>query len=345
MKNHPTVILVTTTINIPTVLARYRSTSASLPMIIIGDKKSPDTETREWVKKLGNATYLGPTDQEKLGYRSSSLIGWNSIQRRNIGFLEALKHGADIIISVDDDNIPITDHYVDDFLTVLTKPYSGLAISSPTGWVNIGDFLRPKIFHRGFPYTQRHKDLQYALRPISEGKIGVAAGLWLGDPDIDAMERITNKPMVYEATDIAQEGVAIHIDSMSPFNSQNTAFIRELAPLFMMLTGVGRYDDIWSSYIMQRIMKTTGHLVHFGKPFVWQERNPQNLWKNLRDELYGMEFTPQFVQDLFDSAIPHDASVIEKLSSLYQALRSKPYLPTVIFDVADAWISDVKNVL
>ena len=134
-------------------------------------------------------------------------------------------------------------------------------------------------------------------------------------------------------------------DTLSPFNSQNTAYIRELAPLFMMLTGVGRYDDIWSSYIMQRVMKTTGHVIHFGPPFVWQERNAQSLWKNLHDELYGMEHTLQFCTDIAAISIPHDATVIEKLSYLYTNLKNKPYLPPILFDIADAWIHDLSTVL
>lgn len=338
------IFLVTTTIHVPDVLRRYRSLRPDMQMIIIGDKKSPDDEIKTFVKSLGNALYLNTEDQEKLGYKSSKLIGWNSIQRRNIGFLEALKHGADIIISVDDDNIPMDEHYVEQFVTLLTKPYQGLALTSPTGWINIGEFLKPKIYHRGFPYDFRHKDLQYSLHLVADARIGVAAGLWLGDPDIDAMERITNRPIVHDVTDIATHGVIISPDSVSPFNSQNTAYIRELAPLFMMLTGVGRYDDIWSSYIMQRVMNTTGHVVHFGRPFVWQERNAQSLWKNLRDELYGMEHTLQFCTDLNSIEIPHNTTVVEKLTYLYKQLKRHTYLPPVVFDIADAWLKDLQTI-
>ena len=39
----------------------------------------------------------------------SDAIGWNSIQRRNIGLLYAYEQGADVIATVDDDNIPYDD--------------------------------------------------------------------------------------------------------------------------------------------------------------------------------------------------------------------------------------------
>lgn len=345
MKQNPHIFLVTTTIHVPHVLKHYRNIHKDIHMIIVGDKKTPDRETRAFVKTLGNAQYLGPQDQEKLKYKSSARIGWNSIQRRNIGFLEALKHGADIIVSVDDDNIPVDRHYINDFISLLSHPYDGLSISSPSGWVNIGEFLTPALYHRGFPYSLRRKDLQHSIRPLTQARIGVAAGLWIGDPDIDAMARITTAPMVYNISDVARAGFVIDQSSVAPFNSQNTAYIRELAPLFMMLTGVGRYDDIWSSYIMQRVMKTTGHLVHFGKPFVWQERNQQNLWKNLKDEVYGMEYTSMFCEDLDAMRLPTDASVTEKLEMLYTNLKKSTYLPPIVFDIASAWLSDLQKVL
>ena len=44
--------------------------------------------------------------KHKIAPRLSRLIGWNCIQRRNIGYVYAKKNGAKFIASVDDDNIP-----------------------------------------------------------------------------------------------------------------------------------------------------------------------------------------------------------------------------------------------
>ena len=39
----------------------------------------------------------------------SDSIGWKSIRRRNMGFIKAYEMGADIMATVDDDNIPNDD--------------------------------------------------------------------------------------------------------------------------------------------------------------------------------------------------------------------------------------------
>jgi hypothetical protein len=168
--------------------------------------------------------------------------------------------------------------------------------------------------------------------------------MWCGDPDISAMERITNKPTVLEFSQLLQEGIILKNNQFGPFNSQNTAYIRELAPLMMVLVGVGRYDDIWASYIAERVMMSTEYHCHFGKPFVWQERNAQNLWKNLKDEMFGMEYTERFCSDLIASDIG-SGSVIDKLERLYSELSKLDYLPPVVHELGSAWCRDIRNVL
>ena len=49
---------------------------------------------------------MTPEKQEILYPELSNTIGWKSIQRRNIGFVYAYQNGADIVATVDDDNIP-----------------------------------------------------------------------------------------------------------------------------------------------------------------------------------------------------------------------------------------------
>jgi hypothetical protein len=50
--------------------------------------------------------YLHPEQQERDYKELSDAIGWKKIQRRNIGFVYAYQNGADIVATVDDDNIP-----------------------------------------------------------------------------------------------------------------------------------------------------------------------------------------------------------------------------------------------
>jgi hypothetical protein len=158
------------------------------------------------------------------------------------------------------------------------------------------------------------------------------------------MERITNRPTAYHLSEVLRTGLLVDNVCFTPFNSQNTAYVAELAPLMMAWVGVGRYDDIWGSYCAQRVMMETNYHVHFGRPFVWQERNPQNLWRNLKDEILGMEHTSTFCDDLLAANLG-DGSVIDKLSRLYEHLRRKDYLPLVVYELGKAWGMDVEKVL
>lgn len=338
------VALITTTIYVPRVLSLYREIGKDVMFFIAGDRKTPHEEVRSIVSTLGNAVYYSDTDQEKLGYKCSELIGWNRIMRRNIALLEAIKYGADIIITIDDDNIPLEKDYFNHFVQVLTKPFSGLEVTSDDGWFNIGEYTVPSIYHRGFPYEKRNVRHKYVLSHVQGVQIGVAAGLWFGDPDIDAMERITNRPEVYQVAEIVKHGICVDRSIFAPTNSQNTAYIAELAPLFMVWTGVGRYDDIWASYMAQRIMRTLNYNVYYGPPFVWQERNVNNLWQNLREEIQGMENTYRFSIDLLEAEVGN-GSVIERLECMYEYLKSKDYLPPIVYELGKAWCEDVRKIL
>ncbi len=340
----PKIALITTTIYVPKVLKLYRSFGADIAFYIAGDKKTPHDEVRAFLKDVPNAFYYSPEQQEAAGYESSPIIGWNKIMRRNFALLEAIKSGADIIVTIDDDNLPADPNYFEDFRKLFAASFSGLGVTSKIGWYDIGHTATPKIYHRGFPYPKRHIDLGVGMQSITDGKIGLAAGLWYGDPDIDAMQRITNAPMVYEFNSLINYGVFVPPGTWTVFNSQNTAFLRKFAPLMMVLCGVGRYDDIWAAYITQRIMQAHGYGVHFGKPFVWQERNLQNLWTNLKDEMLGMEKTTQFVTDL-EAIDIGDGTPVQQLRKIYYGLAGKDYLPGVVCELGHAWCNDIEKIL
>lgn len=332
--------LITTTIHVPEVLPYYRGLDSTVPFFVAGDMKTPESFVRPFIESLGNAVYLSPSDQEKLDYESSKLIGWNKIMRRNIALLEAIKSGAEIIISIDDDNIPVNTSYFDDFHGLFSSPFSGLQVSSKSGWVNAGQFLSPPVIHRGLPYEKRPTSSEIELGGTQSAKVGVASGLWFGDPDIDCIDRLVNHPIVLNVSDVLSAGFVVHKDCRAPFNSQNTAYRAELAPLMMVLIDVGRYDDIWASYISQTIFTKMEYQIHFGKPFVWQERNPQNLWQNLRDEIYGMENTPAFVAKLKQLGVDSQSDVLENLQRVYSGLKNEEYFPKAGIDLGLAWCRD-----
>jgi hypothetical protein len=185
---------------------------------------------------------------------------------------------------------------------------------------------------------------EYKITPIVNAKIGVAAGLWLGDPDTHAVERLVKRPQIMSFSDAVKAGLAVKAGVFTPFNSQNTAYAGELALLMPMLPGLERYDDIWASYLAERIMMETGHLVHFGPSLVWQERHPHNLNRDIAQELYGMEHTERFIEDL--RALDVSGSTpLDRMRKLYAGLEKLSYLPQELLPFGRAWCEDVYDAM
>src|SRR4051812_35932818 len=115
--DHRRVALVTTTIHIPHCLDNYLENAERnghldrTSVIVIGDLRTPPA-IRDYLIQLGRRfpspiTYLDTDAQSPLLRRWPGLdqaLRYNCIQRRNIGYLQAALEGADIIVSIDDDN-------------------------------------------------------------------------------------------------------------------------------------------------------------------------------------------------------------------------------------------------
>jgi hypothetical protein len=60
----------------------------------------------------------------------------------------------------------------------------------------------------------------------------VNAGLWLGDPDVDAVTRICNDINAEQYT--REQSFALARGTWCPFNSQNTALWRGVIPAYCL---------------------------------------------------------------------------------------------------------------
>lgn len=75
-------------------------------MVILGDKKTPNILYYQLQKKYKQLKFLSIQQQKQKYNKISSVIGYNCVQRRNIGFIYAYENGYEIIATTDDDNIP-----------------------------------------------------------------------------------------------------------------------------------------------------------------------------------------------------------------------------------------------
>ena len=290
--------LITTTINVPRVLELYRKLDTDVRFFVAMDQKTPDYKT--W--NLGDKFCLcmTPEYQQACSYESSELIGWNTDSRRNIALLEALKWGADLIVSIDDDMIPQGDW---DFACRFEFPFDGLQLGANRQWFDAGAFSTPPASQRGLP-----PDALPVLgaEHVIDARIGAAQGIIFGVPDTDACTAITARPFITHASDILRNGFVVHPEAFAVFNSQFTAFRRELAPAFAQFyKHQGRNTDIFASMLMRRIMQDRNLYTHFGPPMAFHARTPRPLFKDLKAEMWGLEHIEEWAMYLAMSTLPN----------------------------------------
>ena len=300
--------IVTTTINIPVLLLKYAENAQryghkELDFVVIGDRKSPP-ETADFCKSVPHypCAYLDiPAQREFLG-RFPELwahLRFDSVQRRNIGMLLAYENGADVVITIDDDNFVMDQDFVG-FHGAAGSVRELPTYRSTSGWFNVCSLLQAdhgvEFYHRGYPRKMRWAEDSDSVA-CSQGARRVVAnvGLWLDDPDIDALTRM-ERPLVVRGFSRKWPGIniALHPGTWSPFDSQNMALMRDAVPAYFLSPYTGRYDDIWGSYIVTRIAEHFEDVVSYGEPVVLQERNPHDLWRDLDVERNGMILTDDF---------------------------------------------------
>lgn len=276
--------IVLTTINSPTKATLKFSKMEGWKLIVVGDIKTPHDE----YKKI-DCVYLHPEYQEKTYKVLSDAIGWKSIQRRNIGFIEAWKRGADVVATVDDDNIPYEnwgDNLVVGKNISVTRYEPANTVFDPLSVTN-----NKIMWHRGYPIELVYNKNEILGSYIDTITPLIQANLWDGDPDIDAIYRIPHRPEVsFDVKDFYSS------TKIAPFNSQNTFIHREVLPYYAVIPHIGRMDDIWGGYFAQ---KQFSNSLVFGEPTVYQARNQQDLSKNLKDEILGYSTTMKLVNHLF----------------------------------------------
>ena len=217
------------------------------------------------------------------------LVPYNSDNRRNVGFLMALASGADFLISLDDDNYCLPEGDVFAAHAVVTAGEGEHAVvESPNRFFNFCDLLEfnqaAAPYPRGYPYFARRSD-HPTIRTVGRAEVHMNAGLWLCDPDVDAITWLVSAPHV---VGFKGDSVVLGLNTWSPVNTQNTALRREAIPSYYFVrmgypvggASIDRYGDIFSGYFAQACVKQVGGLVRAGAPVADHRRNSHN---HLRD--------------------------------------------------------------
>ena len=306
--------IVITTINKITEAIKKYDNKKDWNLIVVGDKKTPSI-------KLKNGIFLTLSDQKKLGFKCEKNIPINCYQRLNIGYLFALKNGAEMIASIDDDNIPLKNWGKD---VSVNKKIKSKFLTSSNKFVDIlyahKNVTKKNIWHRGFPINELENRTKQKISYKKNCVIDVEAGLWNTDPDVDAICRISNGPFNLKFN---KKNFVIDNKCYSPFDTQNIIFSKRILPSMCILFDVGRMCDIWASFITQRIMRELNSYLLFTGPTVNHVRNKHNLTHDLFDEILGLKHTTELIHLLNnikfkrnDNVLTMYKTIVDKISKL-----------------------------
>lgn len=279
--------IVTTSIYPPSEATLKYAAMEDWELIVVGDLKTPHND----YISHSNIIYLSSGWQEDNYPELSEAIGWNKVMRRNIGFIEAYRRGADVVASIDDDNIPYENWGKNILIgkTLSIPTYAtdfNIVVFDPLQLTN-----HSELWHRGYPLELIEESKRVHYSGEKTFKVLFQADLWDGDPDVDAICRLQLKPKGLTLTLIRPFSTLEYVS----FNSQNTFIAREALPYYMVLPYVGRMDDIWGGYIAQYLLNTRPV---FMPSTVYQERNAQSVYKNLEDEVLGYTTTLKLLNDI-----------------------------------------------
>ena len=261
-------------------------------VILIADRKTPPSAARicQEVSAAGLSCRCPSLEEQeafllRVGV-PAGMVPYDSDNRRNIGYLMALESGSDFLISIDDDNYCLdAEDFFAAHAVVCAPPAEHELAGSATGFLNICELLEysgaARVYPRGFPYYARHRDENWQMRRAA-ADIHVNAGLWLTDPDLDAITWLVAPPRV---SGFRRRSVALEPGAWSPINTQNTALRRQAIPSYYYirmgypLAGmpIDRYGDIFSGYFIEACTKHLGGAVRFGAPVAEHRRNSHNF--------------------------------------------------------------------
>lgn len=335
--------LVVTSISEPTPILCALSDGAKKadwPFYLIGDEKSDYCKWRpaEYFYSIGV--------QRATGLKSASVLPLNNYSRKNIGYLLAMRDGAEVIVETDDDNKPFPQFWQD-----AQRIHHGYATDASSFgepiWVNMSRVFYNDLWPRGFPLDLVKSS---AAPPDREGRFDcpIQQKLISHDPDMDAIGRMVSRPVGY---DYAGHGAHVQgVNSWCPFNSQNTTWFKEAFPLMYLPSfckDAYRMDDIWRSFIAQRIAFENGWSILWGGVTVRQERNPHDLMEDFKQEIPGYLYNRKIVERL--KALPirpgESLEVLrENMATCYLMMIGDGYIEEREIPCFDAWFDDLKTV-
>jgi hypothetical protein len=200
---------------------------------------------------------------------------------------------------------------------------------------------------RGFPIDQLQKNfVEWDLQKTTVGDIkysfiGVIQSLCNGDPDNDAVFRLTQRDATHFTFDRSARSLPLLIPSSaySPYNAQATTHLyNAFWGLYLPITVPGRVTDIWRSYITQRIMKDIGLHVLYTPPIVNHERSAHDYLSDFVAERDLYDKTTKLLEFL-DGWASNAESLSERIFDLWICLYERDYIGLHDVKAVKEWLN------
>jgi len=278
---------VCTTIHAPTqAILDFVKQEDDWAIVIVGDEGMAPFHV------TGSMTFFLDADAQKaLGQQYKELfqlLPWKHFGRKNVGYLYAIMHGAEMIWDFDDDNYLKGDVFpaIPDSSTVQEVVLeSDCSAFNPLPLMGAPTEPTP-MWPRGFPLSLIRSPCNHTLTQGDSSRIGVFQSLADNEPDVDGIYRLTRiTPMNFDKDAGGDTSYALPKGTLSPYNAQATLVTKPaLWSLLLPVTVHGRISDIWRSYIAQRLLWDVGLQIAFTPPVVDQLRNAHNHLADMQAE-------------------------------------------------------------
>lgn len=322
--------IVVTTIHPPSEAVRLFSQLPGWNLISIGDQKTP----KEW--QIKGVEYLNPENQNKLFPEFSRLMGWNKYARKNIGYLSAIKKGAEVVAEIDDDIAPYKTYPPD------ISANKKIPVLEGDKFVNIYSFFgSDNSWPRGFPVGQimKKQKLKNTIRTVYSP---VQNSLLDQNGDFDAIYRlVSDKNIRYKK----RGEFALDKGVYCPFHSGNTFWYPEAFVLLYMPAFVNPHvEDIWRGYIAQRLIwEINGHLTFIYPTVYTDQRNKHNYLKDFEYEIPMFLQTEKLIEILDNLSLSKDLA--KSLIKVYTALIKEGIMRKEELSSVKEWVNQINALL
>jgi hypothetical protein len=328
--------LVVTSVNHPNDALRelaVGSLTNGFEFFLVGDTASPPDFQLDGCRFLDLPAQLGT------GFEFAVACPVRHYARKNVGYLEAMRSGAEVILETDDDNHPGQGFFEPRVRTV------SVAALYDAGWVNVYRyFSEATIWPRGLPLDCIARDNAPIDRlPVAARDCPIQQGLADENPDVDAIYRMV-LPLPQRFAGSAR--IALGAGSWCPFNSQNTLWWRDAYPLMYLPAHCPfRMTDIWRSFVAQRIAWAQRWHVLFHGPTVRQERNAHDLMRDFEDEVAGYLNNRRIAAALTELEVAAGVDQIpDNMLRSYEVLVRLGVIGRAELPLLETWLEDVNRV-